>query len=129
VGAAYDGAVSVPVALAELRDQSAEFGAIAYLLTVSGDGRPHVVSVKVAWENDELVAGAGRTTSANVAKQPTVSMLWPAPPQGDYSLIVDGAAEAQERDEASVVVIRPTRAVLHRVANAEGAGPGCITVL
>jgi hypothetical protein len=121
--------VSVKVALDELRERSAEFGAVAFLLTVTDDRRPHVVSVEVAWEHDELVAGAGRTTSANVARQPTVSMLWSPPAHGDYSLIVDGTAEAQERDEATVVVIRPSRAVLHRVANAAGDGPSCITLV
>ena len=121
--------MSVTVALDELRERSAEFGAVAYLLTVSGDRRPHIVSVKVAWENDELVAGAGRTTSANVAAQPTVSILWSPPSHGGYSLIVDGTAEAHERDDVTVVVIRPSRAVLHRLASADGDGPGCITVL
>jgi hypothetical protein len=121
--------VSVAVALEELRARSAEFGAVAFLLTVAADKRPHVVSVNVAWEDGTLVAGAGRTTSANVAGQPTVSMLWSPPAGGEYSLIVDGTAEAQERDEARVVVIRPSRAVLHRVANAPDDGPSCITVL
>ncbi len=121
--------MSVRVALDELRERSAEFGAVAYLLTVTGDGRPHVVSVKVAWEDGTLVAGAGRTTSANVAGQPTVSMLWSHPAHGDYSLIVDGTAETRERDDTTVVVIRPSRAVLHRLADADGDGPTCITVL
>jgi hypothetical protein len=120
--------VSVTVALDELRERSVEFGPVAFLLTVTGDRRPHVVSVTVAWERDLLVAGAGRTTVANVAGQPNVSMLW-SPRDGDYSLIVDGTAEAHERDEATVVLIRPARAVLHRVANADGDGPTCITVL
>jgi Pyridoxamine 5'-phosphate oxidase len=121
--------VSVTVALDELRARSAEFGEVAFLLTVTDDRRPHVVSVKVAWDGDALVAGAGRTTSANVAGQPTVSMLWAPPARGDYSLIVDGTAETQERDNAMVVVIRPSRAVLHRVANADGDGPSCVTLL
>jgi hypothetical protein len=128
-GAAYDCAVSVSVALDELRERSAEFGAIAFLLTVTGDGRPHVVSVEVTWEHDSLVAGAGRTTAANIAGQPAVSILWSPQADGDYSLIVDGTAETQPREEATVVVIRPSRAVLHRVANAGGDGPSCVTVL
>lgn len=125
----YDGTVSVSVAFDELRARSAEFGDVAFLLTVTDDRRPHVVSVRVAWERDELVAGAGRTTAANVAGQPTVSVLWSPPAHGDYSLIVDGTAEVQARDETSVVVIQPSRAVLHRVANADGDGPSCVTVL
>ena len=107
----------------------AEFGPVAFLLTVAVDRRPHVVSVTIGWEHDELLAGAGRTTSANVAGHPSVSLLWPPPAGGGYSLIVDGTAEVQERDTAAVVVIRPSRAVLHRVANADGDGPSCIAVL
>jgi hypothetical protein len=121
--------VSVSVALDDLRERSGEFGAAAYLLTVTDDRRPHVVSVEVAWEQDALVAGAGRTTSANVVRQPNVSILWSPPSDGDYSLIVDGTAEAQQRDGTTVVVIRPSRAVLHRAAKADGDGPTCITVL
>ena len=121
--------MSVTVALDDLRERSEEFGAVAYLLTVTDDRRPHVVSVEVAWEEDALVAGAGRTTSANVAGQPNVSILWSPPSDGDYSLIVDGTAEARQRDGTAVVVIRPSRAVLHRSANADGDGPSCITVL
>ena len=128
-GAAYDGAVSVSVALDELRERSAEFGDVAFLLTVTDDRRPHVVSVRVAWEHEALVAGAGRTTAANVARQPTVSVLWSPPAHGGYSLIVDGTAEVQARDETAVVLIHPSRAVLHRVANADGDGPSCITLL
>ena len=44
-------------------------------------------------------------------------------------LIVDGAAETQPRDDSTVVVIRPSRPVLHRVADAGGDGPSCVTVL
>ena len=121
--------MSVTVALDELQERIVEFGSVAFLLTVSRDRRPHIVSVTVAWEHDALVAGAGKTSSANVSGQPTVSVLWSPPPRGDYSLIVDGTAEAQPRDDTTVVVIRPSRAVLHRLASAEGDGPSCITVL
>jgi len=121
--------VSVSVGIDELQERSAEFGVIAFLLTVTDDGRPHVVSVRVAWEHDALLAGAGRTTAANIVRRPAVSVLWSPPADGDYSLIVDGAAETQPRDDSTVVVIRPSRAVLHRVADAGGDGPSCVTVL
>lgn len=121
--------MSVTVALHELRERVAEFGPVAFLVTVAADRRPHVVSVNIGWEHDELLAGAGRTTSANVEGHPGVSLLWPPPAGGGYSLIVDGTAEVHERDATAVALIRPSRAVLHRVANADGDGPSCITVL
>jgi hypothetical protein len=125
--AAYDDGVSITVALDALRARVEEFGPVAFLLTVGEGARPHVVSVGVEWDADRLVAGAGRTTAANVGRQPAVSLLWPA--AGDYALIVDGAAAVETRDGGAVVVIEPSRAVLHRVANASGEGPSCVTVL
>lgn len=127
--AAYDGGVSVTVALDELRARVAEFDAAAYLVTVGENARPHVVSVNVEWAEGHLVAGAGRTTSANIAANPTVSLLWPPPGDDGYSLIVDGTAETQDREGTAVVVLEPSRAVLHRVADAIGDGPSCVTVL
>ena len=127
--AAYDDGVSITVALDALRARVEEFGPTAFLVTIGESARPHVVSVGVEWDTDRLVAGAGRTTSANVGRQPTVSLLWPAVAAGDYALIVDGAAAVETRAGAAVVVIEPSRAVLHRVANATGEGPSCVTVL
>jgi hypothetical protein len=121
--------VSVPVALESLREQVAEFGPVAFLLTVTDDGRPHIVSVNVAWDHDRLIAGAGRTTAANASRQPAVSLLWPAVGRGDYGLIVDGTAQVTPRADETVLTIAPTRAVLHRLASAGADGPSCITVL
>ena len=59
---------------------------------MSAEGLPHVVSVTVGWDGDEqqhLVVGAGRHTAANVGDHPTVTLLWPAPPDGAYGLIVE----------------------------------------
>jgi len=87
--------VSVAVDLSALAERVDEYGPIAYLVTVSAEGLPHVVSVTVGWDGDEhqhLVVGAGRHTAANVGDHPTVTLLWPAPPGGAYGLIVDGQA-------------------------------------
>jgi hypothetical protein len=121
--------VSVPTALNDLRERVAEFGPVAFLLTVGDDRRPHIVSVHIAWEDGDLVAGAGRTTATNATHQPAVSLLWSAVGPGDYGLIVDGTAEVQPQDGESVVRITPSRAVLHRLANAGRDGPTCITLL
>jgi hypothetical protein len=115
--------VSVPVALDKLRGEVDRFGASPYVITVSDDGRPHAVTVTVAWDGDRLAAGAGRTTSANAGDRPLVSMLWPPYEPDGYSLIVDGTASI----DADRLLLLPARAVLHRPK----AGPGmdCVTVL
>ena len=78
-------------------------------------------------DDDGLVMVAGRTTMANVAANPAVTVLWPRSPDGAYSLIVDGLATAGSSDDGEVVVM-PSRAVLHRLATATGDGPKCVPV-
>ena len=77
----------------------------------------------MAWDDDRLVAGAGRSTSANATARPLVSMLWPPYEPDGYSLIVDGEASL----DGDRLLLAPGRAVLHRPK----AGPGmdCVTVL
>lgn len=122
--------MSVAVTLDELRAEVDRCGPGAFLLTVGGDLRPHVVAVRAVWEGDALVVGAGRRTAANVGPRPGVSLLWPAAGPTGYSLIVDGAAEVRG-DE---VVVSPIRAVLHR-SNIDAQtgdpvdGPTCVPVL
>lgn len=84
-----------------------------------------MVSVSVALDDGVLTAGAGRTTSTNIAAHPNVSLVWAAAPGASYCLIVDGAASVVDE----VVRVEPSRAVLHRLAGAAGEGPSCITVL
>ena len=115
--------MSIPVALDQLRDEIARRGDGAFVVTTGEDG-PHVVSVRVAWEGDDLVGGAGNRTAGNVAARPSVSLLWPST-FDDYSLIVDGTASATDGS----LRVAPVRAVLHRSAAATGDGPGCIKVL
>lgn len=98
-------------------------GDAAFAVTVGDDG-PHVVSVRIAWDGDDLVGGAGTRTAGNVAARPSLSLLWPAT-FDDYSLIVDGTATVSDGS----LRVAPTRAVLHRSAAATGDGPGCIKVL
>ena len=119
--------MSVPVGLDRLRDEVKRFGAFAYLLTVSDDGRPHAVAVSAVWSDDDtLTVSAGRTTLANARSRPTVSLLWPPVDEEGYSLIVDGGADVD--DATSRVAVRAAKAVLHR-ARAEGAGSDCVTLL
>ena len=129
--------MTVPVNMARLRGETERFGSVAFLLTVSDDGRPHAVSVPVAWAGDDLVAEAGRRTARNAVARPAVSVLWPPFEPGGYSLIVDGEAGVSVLDdpgrEGGRVVVRPTAAVLHRSPagpDGQGAcGSDCVPVL
>ncbi|HMC53314.1 MAG TPA: pyridoxamine 5'-phosphate oxidase family protein [Acidimicrobiales bacterium] len=119
--------MTVPVALSALAEQVESFEDVVYLVTVSQDTTPHVVSVTATWQGDELVVGAGRHTSHNVEVNSRLTLLWPAPAGSPYSLIVDGSARLVPDDQA--IAISPTRAVLHRVAGADASLPSCVTVL
>jgi hypothetical protein len=120
-------AMSVPVLLGELAERIEEYGPSAHLVTVNDNGTPHVTSANVGWEGDELRVGAGKRTGGNAASRPGLTLLWAARPGQDYSLIVDG--EARVVDGGDALLVRPGRAVLHRVANADASLPSCVTVL
>jgi hypothetical protein len=114
----------------ELRRHVESYGPVAYLMTVGDGGRPHAVSVVLAWSGDALTTGAGSRTAANIGDGAEVTLLWPPAPGGDYSLIVDGHAVVAPSGGPSgpQVVVQPRSAVQHRVAEAPGEGPGCVAV-
>jgi len=119
--------VSVAVDLRALGERLDEYGPRAYLLTVTDGRRPHAVSVTVRLDGDRLITSVGRRTATNLVERPDATFLWsPVGPEGEYSLIVDGTAVAPV-DEGAIAVA-PTRAVLHRVAGADGDAPTCIPV-
>jgi hypothetical protein len=106
--------MSVPVPLDELPEQIERFGPYPYLVTVAPDGRPRATSVSVSWQRDRLHVGAGRRTTANVAANAAVALLWPAPQPGEHALIVDGhGAVGDAAQSDGVVLVEPGRAVLH----------------
>jgi Pyridoxamine 5'-phosphate oxidase len=120
--------MSIPVTLEKLRDEIAGFTTTAtYLLTVSGDGRPHSVAVAPEWDGDELVMSAGKTSVGNAATRPQVSLVWAPGEAGGYSLIVDATVTATLLgDGDSSVRVQPTSAVLHRpAASPDSMRPGC----
>ena len=101
---------------------------LAYLLTDSAGGPPHVVAASVQWQAPRLqLAQAGTRSRSQAERNPAVALLWPPADAGGYSLIVDGQAEV----DGEGLRIRPTRAVLHRsgaVAAAAGAAAeGCVS--
>lgn len=83
----------------------------AYLATVSGGQRAHLVAVRPVLVGGVVhVPAPGRTSSRNVEEHRTVTLVWPPAEVDGYSLIMDGTG-VLAGDE---LVVTPTRAVLHR---------------
>jgi len=109
----------------------------AYLITVDDDYRVHTVTVEPTLRDlPESAKGPGALldvgliggrTRANLAQRRDVTLLWPPPEPGGYSLIVDGHAEISEDGADSVRCgVVPTRALLHREADSPSAAKGCL---
>ena len=118
--------MSIPVDLERLRAEAEARGPGAFLLTVTDDGRPHVVAVAPeAPAGAELTMGAGRTSIRNAGARPGVTLLWPPAEAGGYSLIVDGEATAEpapDPQDGGRITVQVTRAVLHRPATGTPEG-------
>ena len=108
----------------------------AYLITVDDSYRVHTVTVEPMLRDAADGSGPlldvgliGGTTRENLASRADVTLLWPPPQPGGYSLIVDGRAEATESDAQTVRLgVVPTRALLHREADPDSpkAVKGCL---
>ena len=103
--------MSIPVPLNDLGEALAAYP-WGYLVTVGDDMRAHSLAVPTNYDGSSLRAGGGRTARHNIVLRPEVTMVFPHPTAGDYSLIVDGSA-SQEGDD---VIVVPSYAVLHRPA-------------
>jgi hypothetical protein len=101
--------MSIPVDLADLDRTLADFDT-GYLLTTS-DARVKAVSVAPDLVDGVLVARSpGRGSCANVAANPTATVLFAPRVALGFTLLVDGAAEVVGDD----VRLTPTSAVLHK---------------
>lgn len=102
----------------------------AYLITVDDNYRAHTVTVEPELREAILDVGLiGGRSRENLAHRSDVTLLWPPPEPGGYSLIVDGRAEATESDTQTVQLsVVPTRALLHREADPDSpkAAKGCL---
>jgi hypothetical protein len=83
---------------------------------VSDAGTPHAVHAPVDWDGEALVVTVGGRSARNAAARPSVSLLFPVRMEGDYTLIVDGAASVASAGEDHRLTMTPTKAVLHRHA-------------
>lgn len=119
---------SKPVDFQRLADALPNFP-FAYLITVDDGYRVHTVTVKpvlrdLAGLDVGLIGGGTRT---NLAHRADVTLVWPPPEPGGYSLIVDGRAEIAVAGEETVrCTVTPTRALLHRNADSPEAAKGCL---
>lgn len=121
--------MSVPVSLEALATQVGAYGSVAFVVTTSGDGRPHTVSVSVALAGGVLRASVGRTTATNAIARPVATVLWPPADDPRYSLIVDADVVVEGTPGVdAVLVLTPTRAVQHRQADAGDQVPNCLPV-
>jgi len=106
----------------------------AYLITVDEDYRVHTVTVaptlREAIIDVGLIGGRTRKNLAHRAPNLTVTLLWPPPEPGGYSLIVDGRAETSDAtEETARLGVVPTRALLHREADSPAgsvSAKGCL---
>jgi hypothetical protein len=103
--------MSIPVALPEL-SVALEAYPWGYLVTVRDDLRAQSLAVPTQWRDGALHMSAGAGTRANAVARPDVTMVFPSPTPGEYSLIVDGTATVLDDG----LVVTPTWAVLHRPA-------------
>lgn len=112
--------MSIPVELADLARALDDFGA-GYLVSANAQGVVKVVTVEPEVDGETVrVSGPGRGTLANVAANPSVTLVFPPLLQRGFTLLVDGTAISVDDD----VVVRPSGAVLHRPRiHADGPPP------
>ena len=103
--------MSVTVAIEDLAEQLVE-RPWGYLLTVGPDLRTHLVAVPADLRDGRFHVSAGRSTTANAAERPEVTMVFPPASGEGYSLVVDGIAHVHD----DRVEVEPSAAVLHRPA-------------
>lgn len=90
-----------------------------YLITVSPNGEPHLRAVVFVPEGNALVAAVGQRSADNVTMNGKATLLWPPHIGGaeefdDHTVIADGNATVQPRDDGASVCVVAYSAVWHR---------------
>lgn len=117
--------VSVKVTVDDLADRLDEYGTTAFVVTVGADSSPKVVHVPVMWDGSVFRCTPGGGTLANLIGSGSVTLVFPAPEGGGYSMFLDGRG-ASDRNDDSMAVIEFTGGVLHRPApNSPGDRAAC----
>ncbi len=104
--------MSHPVNTEELPERLAEYGNAAFVVTVGATGAPKVVQVPVVWDGEAIRCTPGGGTLANLASPAPVTLVFPAPVDGGFSMILDG----EGTPDGEVAVVSLTGGVLHRPA-------------
>jgi hypothetical protein len=108
--------VSIRVELHDLANEVGRWG-FGYLVTVSDDGRPHLLALTPSVEAGappvlHFDAGGGRACR-NASARPDVAVVFPPADHSEgFSLVLDGIAVV----DGSVVDVTVTSALLHRPA-------------
>ena len=128
--------MSHPVTADDVPARLEEYGTIAFLVTVGGDGSPKVVHVPVLWTagssatspdgtSSQPVAGVFRCTPGggtlrNLAQPGPVTLVFPPPEPGAYSMLIDGTGRVMDDESgtADLLEVSFRGGVLHRPAPA-----------
>ena len=105
--------MSVRVPIKDLAGRLEEYGAAAFVVTVGADEFPKVVHVPVTLDGEIVRCEPGEGTTVNISEGTAVTLVFPSPTAGGYSMIVDGKA-IPELDRRDSVRIEFVNGVLHR---------------
>jgi hypothetical protein len=128
--------MSQPVTADDVPARLEEYGTIAFLVTVGGDGSPKVVHVPVLWTagssatspdgtSSQPAAGVFRCTPGggtlrNLAQPGPVTLVFPPPEPGAYSMLIDGTGRVMDDESgtADLLEVSFRGGGLHRPAPA-----------
>ena len=107
--------MSIEVPIDELATTMERYD-FAYVVTVSDSGRPHLVAVRPVVSGHDLTVSVGRTSLANAAARPEVTLVFPPVEAGGFSLVVDATVASDTGSTSGSLQLTATWAVLHRPA-------------
>ena len=109
--------MSIPVTGNDVPARLEEYGSAAFLVTGGGDGSAKGVHIPVVWDASARAfrCTPGGGTLRNLTKPGPVTLVFPPPGDGDYSMLVDGIGRVAGGEVAEVEFVE---GVLHRPAPA-----------